>query len=143
MATSYESNQVMNGTYGECWLDGVQVSECKAMKAEIKLDKAEIVKPRKMIKGQKVIGASAEGSITLYHVDSNMLKYITQIIKEGREPKFTIISKLADPDAKGVERISLTGVSFDGLSIIDWENGKEGEIEASFTFEDFEILDAA
>ncbi|HBH0726756.1 TPA: phage tail tube protein [Clostridioides difficile] len=143
MATSYESNQVMNGTYGECWLDGVQVSECKAMKAEIKLDKAEIVKPRKMIKGQKVIGASAEGSITLYHVDSNMLKYITQIIKEGREPKFTIISKLADPGAKGVERISLTGVSFDGLSIIDWENGKEGEIEASFTFEDFEILDAA
>ncbi|MCC0658528.1 phage tail tube protein [Clostridioides sp. ES-S-0123-01] len=143
MATNYESNQVMNGTFGECWLNEEQIAECKALKAEIKLDKAEIVRPRKMIKGQKVIGASAEGSITLYHVDSKMLKYITQIIKEGREPKFTIISKLADPDGIGVERICLTGVSFDGLSIIDWEIGKEGEIEASFTFEDFEILDAA
>lgn len=53
MATSFESKNVINGTFGECWLNEVQIAECKALKAEIKLDKAEIVRPRKMIKGQK------------------------------------------------------------------------------------------
>ncbi|CZR83091.1 TPA: phage tail tube protein [Clostridioides difficile] len=137
MATSYEPRNVINGTYGEVWINNQQIAECKAMKAEIKFDKAEIVRPRKIIKGQKIISASAEGSLTLYHVDSKILDYVTQIIKEGREPKFTITSKLSDPDSFGTERIAITGVSFDGLTIIDWENGKEGEKEVSFTFEDY------
>ncbi|KPI46584.1 phage tail tube protein [Clostridioides sp. ZZV14-6009] len=141
MATSFESKNVINGTYGEVWLDDVQLAECKGMKAEIKFNKAEIAKPRKMIKGQKVIDASAEGSLTMHHVDSKLLKYGTQVIKEGKELKFTVISKLADPDAKGAERVCVTGVSFDNLPLIDWELGKEGEKEFSFTFEDYEFLD--
>ncbi|HBG7800828.1 TPA: hypothetical protein KRE95_003844, partial [Clostridioides difficile] len=77
MATSYEPRNVINGTYGEVWINNEQIAECKAMKAEIKFDKAEIVRPRKIIKGQKIIGASAEGSLTLYHVDSKILDYVT------------------------------------------------------------------
>ncbi|WP_219710383.1 phage tail tube protein, partial [Clostridioides difficile] len=36
MATSYEPRNVINGTYGEVWINNEQIAECKAMKAEIK-----------------------------------------------------------------------------------------------------------
>ena len=40
------------------------------------------------------------------------------------------------------QRISVTGVSFDDLTLADWEAARLGQIEAPFTFEDFDILDS-
>lgn len=55
--------------------------------------------------------------------------------------RFTLISKLADPDAYGAERVSITGVQMDDLTLFDWEAQKPLETEAPFTFTCYEYLD--
>lgn len=141
MATNFNSENVINGTFGECWLGTSQLSEVKKLKADLKKKTTEVMKPRSLVPGNKTISASLEGSMTLYHIDSSISKDMIKSVKEGKEARHTIISKLDDPDALGAERVALYGVNFTDLNIIDWERGKEGEKEVSFTFEDYEFLE--
>ena len=46
-----------------------------------------------------------------------------------------------DPDATSVQRVQVTGVSFDDLTLADWEAAKLGTIEAPFTAEDYQVLE--
>ena len=94
-----------------------------------------------MATGTKYMGYSGKGSLTLHKVNSRMIKAIGQQIKEGKEPRFTIIGKLADPDADGVERIAINNVSFDDLTLFDFEVGAVGATECPFTFTDIECID--
>ena len=41
----------------------------------------------------------------------------------------------------GTERISISGVSFDDVTLADWEAGNLGTIEAPFTFTGVDYLD--
>ena len=59
-----------------------------------------------------------------------------------KEPRFTLIGKLADPDADGVERIVVKNVSFDDLTLMDWEVGAIGQSEHPFTATAWEVLDS-
>ena len=70
-----------------------------------------------------------------------MLHLLADKIKDGKDVRFTIIGKLDDPDAYGAERIRFTNVSFDELTLMDWENNTAGNIETPFTFTDMELLD--
>ena len=45
-------------------------------------------------------------------------------LKEGKQPVFTIESKLRDPNSIGEERIIIRDATFDTLNLIDWEAGK-------------------
>ena len=56
-------------------------------------------------------------------------------------PEFTGISKLADPDALGAERVVVKGVQFSNLILADWSAGNIGEVTYPFTFTDYEFLD--
>ena len=57
-------------------------------------------------------------------------------------PEGTIVSKLADPDSAGAERIAYYGVQFSDLTLADWQAAAVGKITAPFTFTRFELLDA-
>ena len=57
------------------------------------------------------------------------------------EPEITIVGKLADPGNGGSERISLSEVSFDDLTLFDFEVGAVGATECPFTFTDMECID--
>ena len=77
----------------------------------------------------------------LLKVISYLIKLLAPAIKEWKQVKFTLISKLDDPNALGAERIALYGVMFDAVDLINWELGKVGEEDQNFTFEDFDLLD--
>ena len=66
---------------------------------------------------------------------------IFEEIKAGRSPEFVIISKLADPDAFGAERVVLKGVQFTNLTLADWSAETIGTVTQTFTFTDAEYLD--
>ena len=94
-----------------------------------------------MATGTKYMGYTGKGSIAMHKVNSRMLKLIGNFIKQGKEPRFTIIAKLADPDSFGVERIAIKNVSFDDLTLFDFEVGALGQTECPFTFTDYDFLD--
>ena len=131
-----QAKNIMNGTFGEVWLDNIRVSEIKACQGKVNIDKEDIKIAGKLATQKKMIGWNGTGSIRMSKVNSRMGIKIREYVKNGRDMDFTIISKLDDPDAFGAE-----GVSFDDITISDWEVGALGEIESPFTFTDFDYID--
>ena len=136
-----DERKIINGTHGTVFLDGEEVAEVKSFQAKLEFQKEEVKMAGKMATGTKYMGYSGKGSLALHKVNSRMIKAIGQQIKEGKEPRFTIIGKLADPDSDGVERIAINNVSFDDLTLFDFEVGALGQAECPFTFTDYDFLD--
>lgn len=136
------AKRVIAGTWGEVWLNGEQVAECYGCQAKVTADKEKIAMCGRMLDDHKVMGMSGAGSLRLHKVSSRMGQLLGEAMRNGSDPRFTIISKLSDPDAYGAERVAVYGVSFDDLTLADWEAKTVGKVECPFTFSDFEYLDA-
>lgn len=135
------AKRVIAGTWGQVWLNGELLSECYGGQAKVSADKEKVVMCGRLIDGHKVLGHSGTGSLRFHKVNSRMGELLAKAMKDGSDPRFTVILKLADPDAYGAERIALYNVSFDDLTLFDFEAKSLGKVESPFTFEDFEYLD--
>lgn len=62
-----------------------------------------------------------KGETKLKKVSSYIMKKMSDMLKSGKTPSFTIITKLDDPDAIGAERVALYGCKFDKMILADWE----------------------
>ncbi|MCX7710063.1 MAG: phage tail tube protein [Clostridia bacterium] len=137
-----EAKRVINGTYGEVWLDDVQVLEAYGLQAKIEKKKEELSICGKPGTETKMIGFTGKGTLKIRKVNSRMGKLMTESLRKGKDVRFQVISKLADPDSYGAERILIKNVSFDDLTLADWEAAKAGAVDVPFTFSDFEYMDA-
>ena len=104
-------------------------------------DKENVALCGQMAGDKKVMGISGTGSLRMHKAASRMGQLLGKQIRAGKDPRFTILSKLADPDAYGAERVALYNVSFDDLTLADWEAKSVGKVECPFTFTDYEFLD--
>jgi hypothetical protein len=136
-----ETKRIMNGTFGELWLDGEYVGEAYKAQAQVEFNKEEIKQCGTFFVDNKVVGCKGTGSVTMHKVNSRMAGKIATMIKDKKDVRFTLISKLDDPDAYGAERVSITGVQFDDLTLFDWEAQKPLETETPFIFTGYEYLD--
>ena len=141
MAAMYDSKRAINGTYGEVCLEGELVREATGLKADMALEFIDVPMCGDLAKHQKVSGMSGNGSITMTKVNSRMAIKLSDMLKKGKTPTFTIISKLADPDAYGAERVVLKNCQFSTLTLADWTSGQVGSITQNFTFTDWDYLD--
>lgn len=139
---TYDAKNVINGTYGEIWCDSDYLAEAIGLEAKITLDKSEVNMCRKLSKGYKVTGSDGKGTLKMNKVSSYFIRKLGDAIKAGKTPTSEIITTLKDPDAFGVEKIKLTGVVFDELTLANWEAKKNGEESIPFTFDSFEVLDS-
>lgn len=138
----YTSDNVINGTWGEIWIDDTYMAEVISFKLEINANYTEITRTRNLVAGQKLTSIEPKGEVKIHKVSSFVSKKISDSLKQGKVPSFKIISKLADPDAFGAERVVAYGCKFDKAILADWEAGKNGEESYSFTAEDWDYLDA-
>ena len=136
-----QAKQVFSGTFGSIWLDDQYVCECTGAQGKVTFNKETVAIPGKMMNDQKVMSVDGKGSLTMNKINSRMATLIGERIRDGIDVRFTIISKIADPDANGPERVRVTGVSFDDLTLFDWTHGTAGKVEAPFTFTDYQFLD--
>lgn len=137
----FGQERVISGTFGEVWLNGEYVAECKGLQAKLEFDKDKVPIPRQYTVGHKIMSAEGKGSLTLFKMSSRMGKLISDRFKNGESMEFTIMSKLADPQSYGTERVSLEGVIFDDLTLADWKRMEIGEVECPFTFQSHDYLD--
>ena len=138
---SYEAKRVMSGTWGQVILDGDVLVEATGFQAKFTFNKTDINIGGQMEVDSKVTSVKGTGSITANHINSRMLLLLGDKIGTGRDVRFTIMGKLDDPDAFGAERVSLTSVSFDDLTIADWTHGQPGTKTYPFTFTKMKLLD--
>lgn len=137
----FDSNRVINGTFGELWIDGQQMAQTTKLEAKIEMDYEDVNKSGSLATYKKMTSYSGSGSITLNHVSSYFIDKLSENTKAGKMTVCTIISKLQDPDAFGCERIQLSGVVFDDITLANWEAKSIGEEEVPFTFTDWKVLD--
>lgn len=135
------AKRVISGTYGEIWVNGEKLAEAYGLQAKVNYKKEEVAICGNIISDTKLVSATGTGSLKLHKVNSRMAKLIGEDLLQGRDTRCTIISKLADPDSYGSERIALYNVSFDDLTLADWEAGALGKTECPFTFTRHEYLD--
>ena len=114
------AKRVISGTWGEVWLDGDKVSECYGLQAKVSFNKEDIALCGQMASDKKVTSIECTGSLRMHKVTSRMALAIGENIRKGKDVRFTIVSKLKDPDAYGAERVVLSNVSFDDLTLADW-----------------------
>lgn len=135
------AENIMNGTFGEVWLDGEKVAEAFALEAKVEIEKEEITMCGSLAKDTKMMGYKGTGTLKMHKMNSRMMLKISDSIKKGMNPRLQILSALADPAAKGAERILIKDASFDDLTLAAWEVKKNGELECKFTFTNWELLD--
>lgn len=138
---NFKGRQAINGTHGEIWVNSKYFAEVLSLKAQITLDKTEVKRVKHLEKDYKVMSMTCKGSVKFHKVNSYFLKAMSEEIKQGKQPVFTIESKLNDPDSNGEERIVIRDATFDTLNLIDWEAGKVGEDSYNFTFSEWDIME--
>ncbi|MCM1364704.1 MAG: phage tail tube protein [Faecalibacterium sp.] len=141
MSRKYDAKRVINGTYGEAWLDSDLLTEITALEIKIAFDKADINQCGQLMNGSKITGAKGTGTMTLNKVTSDMAVLVSSYLEKGQFPALTLISNLKDPDAFGAERVKVTGVTFDEVTLANWAAKTPGEQSFPFTFTGFKFLD--
>lgn len=136
-----KAKQVINGTWGEAWIDGSQLASIEALEAIIEFEHEDINQPRKLSTGKKMVGWEGSGTLSFKHINSQFIILMRDDLKEGKQTEVDIITKLDDPDALGAERMHFKNVTFEDLPLANWEAKSPGELEVSFFFDDWEPLD--
>ena len=134
--------EVRNGTFGTGWVNGEQMYECYGIQIKVNKNKESVNRCGALAEAKKMTGYNITGTVRIHNATSRMLKLEADALHEGRDLRHTIVSLLDDPDNSQPQRVAVKGVSFDDLTLADWEAAKLGTIEAPFTAEEFEILEA-
>ena len=76
MATNVTSDRVINGSYGELWLDGVKMAEVYGLDAQMEVLKAEVpMCGTNSGIGKKFTGWNGTGSLRFNKVSSSFSKH--------------------------------------------------------------------
>ena len=73
----FVTNQVINGTWGEVWLDDEYIGEVVSCKGEVSVSYTDVSMVRSLTAGKKMTKLEGKGSIKLHHVRSNISKRIS------------------------------------------------------------------
>jgi len=94
-----------------------------------------------MAKDSKIVGITGEWSMKIKKVFSRGAILLADKVKAGQDVRVQIISKLADPDAYGSERLVVENAWFNELTLQKFENSKMIDEEFSGGFTDFYFPD--
>ena len=136
---NYNPNEVINGLYGFVYDEnGQELESTQEFEANVEFEKTEVKQAGRFMQSNKVMGGSGSGSVMFYKLDSKLQRKIL----ENPTDKYNYVGKLADPTARGEERVLFKGVSFDGAPLGGFTLGELVEVELDFTFDDYKYLDA-
>ncbi len=135
------AGQVISGTHGFLWFDGNIAYEVSNFEAKIETDREDVTFSGQMTKDSKLMGVSGTWSATVRKIYSRS-KDIAESIMQGKDPRSTLIGKLADPDNGGTERVQFSNCWFDEVTLMAFENGSICEDELSGGFTAFKYLDS-
>jgi hypothetical protein len=138
-----DASRTINGTYGYVYHNGEWLTNIRQCQLNVDIEKEEIKRAGTRWTAHKVVGLSGKGTISGYKVTSEMIRLISQVADDTKKAFTTeLITKLADPEAYGYERIRVKGVQFDNIPLANFEVGSIVEEELNFTFTGYEFLDA-
>ena len=136
-----DASQVRSGSHGKMWINNELAAEVYGFRAVINKTKESVPRCGAFIEGNKLMSAGITGTVKLYNATSRLLAAEAEALQTGRDVRYTLVSDLDDPDNPQAQRIQLTGVSFDSVTLADWEAAAIGRIEAPFTADGYTLLE--
>lgn len=130
---NFNHNQVIRGTFGRLYMDSERLSNVKSFEAKITYNYEDVYVNGDMVAKKILMGASIAGTMTLYKVDSLLLRKYAGVIGKGQVPDVKMTSILDDPANGGREEITLGDVKFDEILLSKFENNTVTEEEVPFT----------
>lgn len=136
-----KGNQYWNGSNGNLWVNDSEWDKVKSFEVKMAMEWEDI--PSGMTTDRMLTGYSYEGMFSYRKSDSNYNKAIDLLFEEyseGRVPNVTIIGKAFNRATGKTQRIRVSNITFDELTLQSWEERTPGEIEMPFKASDVEIL---
>lgn len=134
------ARNVFHGTHGYILWNGVPVMEVSKFKFTIKTDREDMQFANEMVKDTKLVSLSGEWSMTVRKVYSRA-KALADSFKIGVDERVSFIGTLSDPDALGMEKVTVDNCWFNDLDLMNVEVGKIVEEEFSGGFTDWDYND--
>ena len=138
---SYQSKQVMSGTWGQLYIDDEQMAQLTEFKAQTSFEKTAVHMIGELDEQYKIVGRKSKGNLKMNHVSSYFVNKLYDDFQNGKQTVMQMVVKVDDPDAKGSERYLLKNVVFDELTIVDFAAKKLCEDSYNFTFAGWEKID--
>lgn len=126
-----DETRVINGSFGEIYLDGEYLSSFTACEIKDELEFADLKLSGGRRTVHKLVGVSGSGTISGYKLTSAL----QQALLANPTAQYQIISKLADPEAYGTERIRISKVKFTSIPFANWKTGETIEEEWPFVYD--------
>ena len=134
---------MFKGNNGTVWFNGKILATLTKFEAKISMDYEEMNFCGQYNSHNEYIGWKGEGTMSVAKVNSDVLLLLKDAIKTGNMPDLPIVSKVSDTDTGKTERVAVSGVKITEVMLAAFEAKKPTEEEIPFTFEDYEVLEAA
>lgn len=134
-------NRYLSGTNAEVYYNGLKILGCTKISIKITVNREDVQTGLSV--DTKVVGLKGEGTLSVTRCYSAFEEVRREIVA-GRDPRGTMITKLADKDAVGgqLERYQIGNVALNEFPL-EYEKGAtvKSEIPFGFTPEDMINLD--
>lgn len=133
----------INGTFGEVYINGIHFGDIQKCTAEIEIEREAVNMAGSLGTDSKITGTKGSGTISFKKVYSREVALILPVIKTGKDIRAVIVTNLNDPDGYGSEKVQISDVWFNNLSIIDFEVKKllTRELKFGFNPDNVEFMD--
>lgn len=126
------SNEYWTGN-GNMWMDDVEFEKIKSFEAEMEIEWEDV--PEGLSTVRVMLGHSYSVKFAYRKTDKNSKVIMEKIFEEyvnGRTPEVKIVGKAYNKATGKTERIEVSGITFDKLTLQKWEEKSvvENEIEA-------------
>lgn len=134
-------NKVLTGNSGNVWLNGQLLAQLKSIELKVTGNFEDMNFCGDSSTHSKYTGWNGEGTITMYKIDSTVLKLIAKAYQTGIMPDIKIITKLTDNNTGKSERVAVSGITITEFTLAKFEAKTNIEEELPVKFSKYEILD--
>lgn len=141
MQRDVQDRQIINGTFGELWVNNEYLATVKSFEAKVNLTYADVNRPRDLWDGKKLLKLDGQGSFVIQKYSSLAIRLMHEKLEKGEIPNIKLMGKLDDPASMGAERVVLKNVTFNNFTLMSFEHAKENEENFDFNFRHYELYD--
>lgn len=140
MSTAADARKTMRGSDGMLWIDNDPVAMLQSVEFKVSANYEEITACGDPNTYQQLNGTSGEGSIKVKKINSDLNYMISEEFRTGVIGDHKIVTRIASPTG-GTERIQLSEVTFDEVTLQAFETGSIMEDEYPIKFAGWKYLD--
>lgn len=140
MERKFNSSKTMNGTFGKLWVNNELKGNVKSFEAKLTLNYESVDVSNSLGENNRYMGYSISGTMTFHKCDSNFISMYHEGIISGVLPEINVVASLDDPSAWGAERVQLTGVTFDEIQLMKFEQKTLTEESVPFKATAYRLL---